>query len=456
MEVQNRAIINQAFNADERSVEMKLEVYFTDTPLVITGEDYLISMSILEELSGDTTGIYGALVANELSFTLYNETDIFTPANINSPYYGKIETNVKVKVYIREAIQQATWQCIGTYFVTDWKSSQVSKTADVVCHDRLYTLMRGEPMRTKIRYDVPVGVFLAEIFTHMGLTSAEYSIDESLNNAIIPYAYALNGEIVSTLDGLMKAYLFYIYVDREGILCVKDARQFTDPIMTLTDEDQILDCNVQKSLAGSYSSVSVECRTLEPITEATLLSVTQDVPNGGVTVTDSNRDGIIVGVDYVAIESTQDRVTFGSMDYDASNLSITLKNPGTAKSSTSIKVIGSQLAVSLKTEYKQTNSQQLARIGERPLSVQGEYITTSDVAQRLLARVYAFISNTSPYVDLTTRGNPAIQIGDIIQISSAVDNIYLEGLVWSQSFDYNGSLTCRITCIDTNALGEVS
>lgn len=453
MEVQSRVAINESFNADERSVEMQLKIYFEDGPLTITGEDYLMSLSILEELSGDTTGIFSTLVSNELSFTLYNETDIFTPANNKSPYYGKIETGLKIEVYIREAIQQQSFQCIGTYFVTDWKSSQASRTVDVVCHDRLYILMRGEPMYTQIRYNVPVGGFLEEIFTHLGLTSTEYTIEKSLYNVNIPYAYVLNGEIADTLDELMKAYLFYIIVDREGRLSAKDARIFTDPILRLTDEDQILDCGVQKSLLGSYSSVSVECRTIEPITGATLLSTSQEVPTGGATVRDSNREGIITSIDYVSVDSSYDRVSIGEVSYDASNLSVQLTNSGATTASTNVKVIGSQLGVSLKTDYKKTNPQQYARIGERILNVQGTYINSKVIADTLLSRMYSFISNTSPYVELSIRGNPAIQLGDVVQIDSSHDNIHLKGLVWSQSFDYDGGLTCKLTCIDTTALG---
>ena len=121
----NRTIENSPYDNDVRYIDVEIRIYFDEEPLVINRDNYLVSFNMLEELTNDSE-IYGYISSNEFDFELYNENDMFTITNENGPYYGKIDTNVKVEVKIREDISDSEFTTLGTYYVTDWICNQNS------------------------------------------------------------------------------------------------------------------------------------------------------------------------------------------------------------------------------------------------------------------------------------------------------------------------------------------
>ena len=62
-----RSSTNEDYNATSRSLQFKVEIYFdglSNTPVVISKSDYLISCSGLEETGSEDANPLGALSAN--------------------------------------------------------------------------------------------------------------------------------------------------------------------------------------------------------------------------------------------------------------------------------------------------------------------------------------------------------------------------------------------------------
>ena len=178
----NRTIENSPYDNDVRYIDVEIRIYFNDeTQLVVNRDNYLVSFNMLEELTSDNE-IYGYISSNEFEFELYNENDIFTITNKNGPYYGKIDTNVKVEVKIREDISNSEFIALGTYYVTDWICNQNSSVASVTCNDKLYTLMQSKDTRSGVYENISVSDFFKVIFTNLGLNEDEYYISELLND----------------------------------------------------------------------------------------------------------------------------------------------------------------------------------------------------------------------------------------------------------------------------------
>ena len=53
------------------------------------------------------------------------------------------------------------------------------------------------------------------------------------------------------------------------------------------------------------------------------------------------------------------------------------------------------------------------------------------------------------------RGNPKLELGDVIQVDSDKYNLHYKGLLIRQTFDYDGSLKSTITLLNTSILGGV-
>src|SRR5699024_9230764 len=194
--------------------------------------------------------------------------------------YGEIDTNVKVEVKIREDISNSEFTTLGTYYVTDWVCNQNSNIVSVSCNDKLYTILQSKEIKSDVYENISVSDFFKVIFSNLGLKENEYNISNSLNDSFIKYAYILPNEISNTFTELCVAHLLYLYVDRNDVICVKPVNKLSSNIGTLTENNQILECNIEQSLSGTYSVVEVEYGNYEINKDAQLLNVNTTIATG--------------------------------------------------------------------------------------------------------------------------------------------------------------------------------
>ena len=449
----NRTIENSPYDNDVRYIDVEIHIYFDEEPLVINRDNYLVSFNMLEELTNDSE-IYGYISSNEFDFELYNENDMFTITNENGPYYGKIDTNVKVEVKIREDISNSEFATLGTYYVTDWVCNQNSNIVSVSCNDKLYTILQSKEIKSDVYENISVSDFFKVIFSNLGLKENEYNISNSLNDSFIKYAYILPNEISNTFTELCVAHLLYLYVDRNDVICVKPVNELSSNIGTLTENNQILECNIEQSLSGTYSVVEVEYGNYEINTDAQLLNVNTTIATGLNSIKDDGKSEVIINVDYITINSESDNINVTDFKYNSSNIEVIVNNTSSDSSNVNINVIGSILKNTITTKLTYEDKTLINRMGYKAKTVSSVFIDDVNKANEIKDILSKYISNTSPYVNVLIRGNPIIQLGDVLTISSEVDKVNVEIMVTKQELSFNDSLECRLTGIDTSMLKE--
>ena len=162
--------VDSPYMQDVREVEMKLHIYLDEEPLVVDRENYLMNLELLEELSTSEDTPIGSITANELSVQLFNEEAIFDPGNNESPFYGKIATNVPIEVYIRENFNSTDWLLLGTYYVSDWQTNTETMIVDITAYDELYHLLGRQLPVHPIYRDITVADFLTNLLLSVGIT----------------------------------------------------------------------------------------------------------------------------------------------------------------------------------------------------------------------------------------------------------------------------------------------
>ena len=447
----NRTIENSPYDNDVRYLDVEIRIYFGEEPLIINRDNYLVSFNMLEELTSDSE-IYGYISSNEFDFELYNENDMFTITNENGPYYGKIDTNVKVEVKIREDISNSEFATLGTYYVTDWVCNQNSNIVSVSCNDKLYTILQSKEIKSDVYENISVSDFFKVIFSNLGLKENEYNISNSLNDSFIKYAYILPNEISNTFTELCVAHLLYLYVDRNDVICVKPVNELSSNIGTLTENNQILECNIEQSLSGTYSVVEVEYGNYEINTDAQLLNVNTTIATGLNSIKDDGKSDVIINVDYITINSESDNINVTDFKYNSSNIEVIVNNTSSDSSNVNINVIGSILKNTITTKLTYEDKTLINRMGYKAKTVSSVFIDDVNKANEIKDILSKYISNTSPYVNVLIRGNPIIQLGDVLTISSEVDKVNVEIMVTKQELSFNDSLECRLTGIDTSML----
>lgn len=436
------------YNAHSRCILFKLDIFFdglSSPPLTVTRSDYLIDAELLEEAGAESSNPLGAVSANELSFSLYNENGIFSPTNTTGPYYGKIKTNVPIIPYMKpddDNVTEINWTKMGLYYVSDWNATVTGAAASIIADDKLQQVFL-EPSPT-----IPVGLnktqkaFFQEVFDALGYPA---SISDNLT-ALLLYTF-IEGEPKKFLQEMLQGAIAYCLCNKEGNIVVEPLDGTKELRATITDSDQIISVDAKQSIIKTYGGVELTY-ALPQLTEAIqLLQIKEaNVPAGMFThnkVAFTKGPVKVVTNAYALTDSKE--VTI--VDYVSSpwDITMTTKNESTQVASDLV-VYG--IAVDFVESILTDNVTNI-------LKVKNRYIQSTEYANKYKAMLEAFVNSDMPTLTLQVRGNPLLNVGDKIRVLSTNYNLDFTGILQRVSYKYVGSLSCEITLLNSNIL-EVS
>ncbi len=434
------------YNAESRWIEQKVVIHFPGiSPLEVTKDDSLITTSVLEEAhSSSGSSPFGGVTSNELTIELLNENSIFSPTNVNSPYYGKMRRGVKVELFVRPVADiEFDWDPLGVYYVTEWNATVTGLIATVTVNDKLYSTFNGEIINFAIQRNLSHYEFYQAIFNSLGLSA---DIDASLTETL-RYAYiqSKNKELLTEL-GI--GALADCFCKHDGSVRVQHLISNRPLRATITDGDQLIEAKIEQSISSGYDGAEVlynipqeseivNVLSMSELTVATGKSVTKDV---ALTITP------LIKFSYAKITGAPStRVV--AVTAIPSKVNYTLENLGKAVNDATLDIFGNTLV---------SNQITLGDTGDNLLSVNNLYIQNPEYAQRVYAHLKAYINNLLPVLELTVRGNPKFELCDKIQVVSDKYNLDYTGLIIKQTFDYDGGLSSTITLLNINVLQEVS
>src|SRR5699024_874255 len=168
--------------------------------------------------------------------------------------------------------------------------------------------------------------------------------------------------------------LLYLYVDRNDVICVKPVNELSSNIGTLTENNQILECNIEQSLSGTYSVVEVEYGNYEINTDAQLLNVNTTIATGLNSIKDDGKSDVIINVDYITINSESDNINVTDFKYNSSNIEVIVNNTSSDSSNVNINVIGSILKNTITTKLTYDDKTIINRMGYKAKTVSSVFI----------------------------------------------------------------------------------
>lgn len=433
------------FDRDSRAITAKIEIFFDglhEDPLVVLPSNYLVDFELIEEAGAESNNPLGSVSLNEFSFTLINYDNSFSPTNTQGPYYGKIKIGVIVKAWIKPNIDSIeNWIPLGIFRVSDWSCKLGAGMADVACTDMMQDLLRA-PIP---EMDVLVNSTFKDVFTYVlhqyGYDDTEIEVDELLTG-IVQYAFVQFNNTSSYLQCMVEAAIAFISTTRQGKIAVKKFAA-TTPVSTFTDSDQLMSLNLEQSVVKTYDGVKLkfvlpqlsEVREILTVEELPLLSsrVEHDLilfENPVYVVTGA----YILCNDLAYIES-----------YKASVRGIRLVTLLEEADSSVAKIVVSGKNIDL-------ISQEIADTSGNILSVENSYIQSPEYAAEYKTHLEQFVSSDVPSITLNTRGNPLLEIGDTIQVSSQRYKTSFLGIIKRMKFKYNGALSCEMTLMNAEVV----
>ena len=437
------------YNASTRYLEQKAIIYFSSSNILeITRDNYLITSSALEEAhSRSGSAPFGGVTSNELSLELLNEGGIFSPTNNKSPYYELKKKGIKIELFIRPVVEsenedeQYEWDPLGVYYITDWQAKVTGLIATITANDKLYKAFSKDLTALPISRNKTQKEFYEYIFDNLGLQG---DIDKTLNT-LIRYAY-IDRSTKELLSMLNMSALADCFCKHDGTLKVQHLTNIPALRATITDNDQVLSVKIEQSLDYDYDGVNLVYNLPQESNVQCVLSLKDMIIPKGI----SKRNNVsltgtpLLKLCYSILSGVKAHIS--SIEATPVSVNFSIDNPEIETEDCTVDIYGTLLV---------NNEITLGKEVENCLVINNLYIQESTYADIVYNHLNAYIRNLLPILELEVRGNPKLELGDVIQVDSDKYNLHYKGLLIRQTFDYDGSLKSTITLLNTSILGGV-
>lgn len=421
------------YNAESRYIHERFLIYFTSVPLEVTKSNYLVSSSVLEESSKLSDSPFGTITSNELALSLFNESGLFNPQNTSSSYYGQIKKGIKIEAFIRPD-EVNDWDPLGVFYVTNWSTNSSGMIADIVANDALYNVLNGSVPSLPVFRNVPVSLFMISYFELFNLS---VSVDTSIDT-VIPYIYSsVYSDNKELLSDVLNASLCECFCDHNGNIVVSSKLPTKSIRATFTDNDQVINATIKQSVTSSFDSVVVACNTGQESSETNLLNISDISIVPGTNHIDTTTLSSTPALSIKSVSTSgSEAVQVKSFKASASDFTCDLQSSSTL--STSVSVIGTTL---------KTVKSYVGETSDSTLEIDNNFVQTITNANRIRKYGLSYIESSVPTLDITVRGNPRLNLGDVIYVNSAKYQTKYTGRILNAQYEYSGGLTCSMTLV---------
>lgn len=184
----------------------------------------LVSIDLLEELSyEDDVEALGGVSANEVTVLLDNSNRDFFFNNPKSLISGSLKRNRKIVPWLGVEITdgEIEWYTLGTFWSYDWEIPVEGLTARVVGFDTIGLLDTTSFTNHTTLINKSIGELIEYVIedAKASLEFLEYSIDQSLYDIRIPYAWFDASSHTAALRKISGCFPVHIYCNRDGVIC---------------------------------------------------------------------------------------------------------------------------------------------------------------------------------------------------------------------------------------------
>lgn len=432
---------DEAYNAPARHVQGKLEIFINGEgmpPLEITRDNYLITFKVLEEASNEDT-IFSGASANEITIQLYNPDGIFNPINPNSPYAGKMKRGIHVIPYFR--IGETDWKAAGSFYVTEWTASLAKQMASIVAHDKMFDIFdkKEEHAEMKPQRNMQIDAFWKELFKPYNMVP---NIDATLT-ATLPIAFTQKSTKQAIAD-MNKAFLTTCNITHDGVLYVKDM-SLVQPLRAMLKADvQVIEADATVSTQNSYDAAVLKYCIPSISSDQELVDKSNiDLPIKVNALEYELKEKPLYRLKSVQVINECGPIKVESIECTNEKIKLQLICPHIYDSPVDLRVFGQTV------EY---NEYTKGEEGKNTLQVTTAYTQTDAAAEKLYTHMQKYVNADLPMLKVKTRGNPNLEIGNKLRVVYPKKHIDFTGILFRQTFEYNGGLTSNLLLIDASLL----
>lgn len=436
--------LDELFAAHSRQFKAQFMFYFTDEPLVVDQDNYLIDFE-LDEAIMHGNGVLGAPQPSTLDISLLNTRGIFTPSNAAGPYAGLIAPGVKIigELKVIALGEESDWLPLGTYFVTDWKAPSGSAEASVYASDCLQGIIDANPAAVEVVENMTYSQFISYFFEKIGSPA----VMEDTLGTVLPFGWS-SGDSESDIKKLTNAARAVCISNRTGAPHILSLVKTRDVRLSIDDNSGLfISASENSSFVQQYGGVELTYRQPSLLTDtAVLTSNGVEAPSGENTLDPITFDKTpVYAVESVGCQTERGQIVVLGYQYTPSEITVSLKNSDKEAFSTELLVRGTVV------DFTDTV---LADEKDDLLSFSSDFIQSSVYAGVFKEFLGRYVSSKLPIITLETTGDLDIKLLDRIKFSSTKYSMQFDGVVTQIRTKFSSGLTQTFVLMSTDILTD--
>lgn len=313
-----------------------------------------------------------------------------------------------------------------------------SKTARFHAMDFLAYLFNRPLDQTVIYTDKRTDEIIDALLQLAGLTSSQYVLDVGFNN--IPFTwFPIGTKYGDAFRQLMQAEIGSFYMDEMGILRFINKNERSDTPVYYFDRGNTVDIQISTdddiiNVVEIKADVR-EVQIVQPIFNLTSGTDSQDqliAPGVNTEIFYSFDDPVttVADIDFYTANSEPDgtgtdltsSVAVSTIDTFDTAIKVTWTNSSSQNAYlTALTIYGTPAPVVRTIKYRQQDDTSVGKYDEKILTIENDFIQSNETAESLASILLDYYSEYGGVVEIETKGNPAIQIGDCISVD--INNI---------------------------------
>jgi hypothetical protein len=431
-----RIVITVKGNNIKQKEALLLNAGIIDT-LVLTDNE-ITDYELLEELTSDESLPFGGVSSNEFSFNINNPMFLFTPANSKGPLAGLLVPGAIINAYFGLEGVSNTFEYVplGKYTISEWRAPSQGVDASVVGYDRLFDLSEEPVPMLRLEENTTVAELFIRLFIALGIPADEFEIDSNIISKI-PYGFVPQGEVSDALKILSQAGMCRVSVNRLNKIIVKSFSPQKISNVDWTDNEQIVNIENPEKFNSLYGKVSVSINVPSLRRTNDLASVNDlEIPSGTSIFerAEFSKSPVLI-IDDVALLNTKGSV-LGEISYGTHHINIEIINSTASPEINSLLVKGVYCSFVKREFIEEANPK-----NKKQLNVNNELIQTDAHAILIASSIIPYISDPFPFFELEIRGNPSLELGDIVKLNVSaanIEDVYIE--IYRSTLRYSGAI----------------
>ncbi len=434
----------------------KIVEFFTAYAEVYYDDD-IVSINLLEETEPHVGTIpIGNISANEISIRLNNINNKFDPGNTNSPLYGMLKKNRRIRAWLGIDLtgeilndeNEITWYSLGTFWSQDWKVPEDDIFVETTGLDRLEFLRKTQFDRSEVYTNYSLYDLFELILQDAGVNTDYYIIDDAFDDDVIPYAWFTPKSHRTALQQIAAAGLGRVYCNRDGkIVCAKYTTPATPQFTFTWDNIFTKDHPVAWSEISNKISVVVA-----PRVPATLQNIVEDTEEFTV-LKNSTVEKFFMYSEKPCIDIATPSITGGadisiySTTAYSWGITVVFKNNNTLtdQTVTSVTIQGKPLIKSGEKVVTRSDSVSMSIVREQAdEQIENDLIQTTAHATSIAETLLAIYKDPRQDINIDCRGHVDLKIGDRFTAPDFKDQSFNDYYLKRQELEYDGGLRADI------------